>query len=129
MRFQASAGAVFTGLAVVLGAFGAHGLKDTISPDMLAVFKTGTDYQLAHGIALLLLAALHGRLGCDRRSAVSGWLFTAGILVFSGSLYALATTGIRSFGAITPLGGVCFIAGWIVFATNALKAPSSNTTP
>jgi uncharacterized membrane protein YgdD (TMEM256/DUF423 family) len=129
MRFQAATGAIFAGLAVVLGAFGAHALRGTMTPENLAIFKTGTEYQLYHGLALLLLAALHGRLACGHRAAISGWLFAAGVLVFSGSLYALAMTGIMWLGAITPIGGVCMIAGWIVLAINAFFAPDQSAVP
>jgi uncharacterized membrane protein YgdD (TMEM256/DUF423 family) len=119
MRFQATTGAIFAGLAVIFGAFGAHALKDVLSPENLAIFRTGVEYQMMHGLALLLLAALHDRLACNHRAAVTGWLFAAGVIVFSGSLYALALTDIKVFGAITPIGGVCMIAGWIIFATNS----------
>lgn len=126
MRFQATAGAVFAGLAVVFGAFGAHGLKGTIPPERLETFQTGVQYQLAHGIALLLLAALHGRLACNHRAQATAWLFTAGIVLFSGSLYALALTGMGTFGMIAPLGGLSMIVGWAVFAVNAgLSRPPS----
>ena len=129
MRFQATTGAIFAGLAVVFGAFGAHALKDRITPENLAVFRTGVEYQMTHGLSLLLLAALHDRQACNHRAAVTGWLFTAGVLIFSGSLYALALTGIKIFGAITPIGGVCMIGGWIVFATNAFFGQSAIRNP
>src|SRR5690349_8914929 len=123
MRFAATTGAVFAGFGVMLGAFGAHVLKDSLTPESLAIFKTGTEYQLYHGLALLLLAALSGRLACDHRATATAWLFTAGVIVFSGSLYALALTGMKWLGAITPIGGVCMIVGWFVFAINAYMGP------
>lgn len=108
-------GGVFGFLGVLAGAFGAHALRGTLPPDLLAVFETGARYQLAHAVALLAVAALGPRLA-GRALAITGWAFTAGILVFSGSLYALALTGVRAWGAVTPLGGLCFLAGWAVLA-------------
>ena len=94
-------------LAVGLGAFGAHALKSRLTPDMLAIFETGVRYQVYHALALLLLAALRG-------PNKSGWCFTAGIVLFSGSLYLLALTGVRKWGAVTPIGGLLFLAGWLI---------------
>jgi uncharacterized membrane protein YgdD (TMEM256/DUF423 family) len=110
--------AVFGVLGVGLGAFGAHGLRGRLSPDMLAVFETGVRYHLYHTLALLAVAVLVPRLD-GRALSAAGWLFTAGIVVFSGSLYVLATTGITTLGAITPLGGLAFLAGWIALAIAA----------
>ena len=108
-------GAVFAFLGVALGAFGAHALRDRLSTDMMAVYQTGVQYQMIHALALLALGAQ------ERVSAkVTGWLFLVGIVVFSGSLYALALSGVKAFGAVTPLGGVAFLAGWAVLAVNAL---------
>src|SRR5436190_2445465 len=104
-------GAVAGFLAVALGAFGAHALRARLSPDMLAVFETGVRYQMYHAIAIVLVGLIAARLdGWLIRSA--GWSFAAGIVLFSGSLYVLATSGITVFGAITPLGGLAFLAGW-----------------
>lgn len=100
-------GAGFMFLAVGLGAFGAHALKSRLEPDMLAIFETGVRYQVYHALALLLLAALRG----PNKAA---WCFTAGIVLFSGSLYILALTGVRRWGAVTPIGGVLFLAGWLI---------------
>lgn len=94
-------------LAVGLGAFGAHALKARLSPDMLAIFETGVRYQVYHALALLLLASLRG-------PSKAVWCFTAGIALFSGSLYLLALTGVRKWGAVTPIGGVLFLAGWLI---------------
>jgi uncharacterized membrane protein YgdD (TMEM256/DUF423 family) len=111
-------GALMGFVGVGLGAFGAHGLRGRLSPDMLAVFETGVRYQMYHALALLATAALFTRI--DGRAAVAaGWCFTAGIFVFSGSLYALALTGVTILGAITPIGGVAFLAGWILLAVAA----------
>lgn len=98
-------------LSVALGAFGAHGLKKILSEKSLAVFHTGVEYQFYHSLALLLVGILVSRAE-PGWIKVSGYAFTAGIVLFSGSLYALALTGIGVLGAITPLGGVSFLVGW-----------------
>jgi len=100
---------------VALGAFGAHGLRERLSPSMLEVYRTGVLYHLIHAVALLAVA-----LGADRlaRPRAVAALFTAGIVVFSGSLYALALTGTRGLGAVTPVGGLLFMAGWVTLALN-----------
>lgn len=100
-------GAGFMFLAVGLGAFGAHALKARLEPDMLVIFETGVRYQVYHALALLLLASLRG-------PSKAAWCFTAGIALFSGSLYILALTGVRKWGAVTPIGGVLFLIGWLV---------------
>ena len=104
-------GALMGFVGVGLGAFGAHALKGRLSPDMLAVFETGVRYQMYHALALLATAALMSRSE-GRAVLVAGWSFTAGILIFSGSLYALAFTGVTILGAVTPIGGVAFLIGW-----------------
>jgi uncharacterized membrane protein YgdD (TMEM256/DUF423 family) len=113
-------GAVAAFLAVGLGAFGAHGLRGRLSPEMLSVFETGVRYQMYHALALVLTALLMttGRM-TGRLVSSAGWLFTAGIAVFSGSLYLLALTGVTILGAITPLGGLAFLAGWACLALAA----------
>jgi uncharacterized membrane protein YgdD (TMEM256/DUF423 family) len=105
-------------LGVALGAFGAHALKATLPPDMLAVFETGVRYQMYHVFALVAAAWAWARWP-RRIFAVAGGLFIAGILLFSGSLYLLAFTGLRALGAITPLGGLAFLAGWLCLAWGA----------
>lgn len=105
-------------LGVALGAFGAHALKATLPPDMLAVFETGVRYQMYHVFALVAAAWAWARWP-HRIFAVAGGLFIAGILLFSGSLYLLAFTGLRALGAITPLGGLAFLAGWLCLAWGA----------
>jgi uncharacterized membrane protein YgdD (TMEM256/DUF423 family) len=113
-------GSVAAFIGVGFGAFGAHGLKGRISPEMLAVFETGVRYQMYHAFALFVVAlALARSDGALLRAA--GWLFTAGIVLFSGSLYLLALTGVTILGAITPLGGVAFLAGWGCLIVAALK--------
>jgi uncharacterized membrane protein YgdD (TMEM256/DUF423 family) len=112
-------GAVLGFLGVSSGAFGAHFLKNRLTPEMLAVFETGVRYQMYHVLAILLVAAAMGHFGGARFLVLAGWSFFAGILLFSGSLYALAFTGVTILGAITPIGGLLFLVGWgalILFA-------------
>ena len=106
--------------AVAIGAFGAHGLKERLSADLLAIFEVGVRYHAYHALALLALAAFGHRLG--RAGTVAAWCFFVGILVFGGSLYALALTGHRWLGAVTPIGGVCFLAGWLALGVAAVRA-------
>lgn len=115
-------GAVSCGLAVVLGAFGAHALKTQLAPELLAVYQTGVQYHMAHGLGLLLIAILIGQLGNSRMLSIAGWLMVVGMLLFSGSLYLLSISGLRWLGAITPFGGTAFIAAWISLAIGAWKA-------
>ncbi len=116
-----AAGSALAGLGVLLGAFGAHGLRDRIAPDLLAVYDTGIRYHLIHALGLLAVSWAAARWP-NAWVGASGWLFVAGIVVFSGSLYLLAVTGVRWLGAVTPLGGLCFLAGWTVLAVGALRA-------
>lgn len=104
--------------AVALGAFAAHGLKHRLSAELLAAFETGARYQMFHALALLAVALLSSRAASPAAS-VAGWAFTLGILLFSGSLYLLALSGVRWLGAITPLGGVAFLVGWVALAVAA----------
>ena len=113
-------GSILGFLGVAFGAFGAHGLRSRLSPDMLAVFETGVRYQMYHVFAILIVAAAIGHLGNARLLVLSGWFFIAGILFFSGSLYALALTGVGILGAVTPIGGVLFLVGWASLAAFAL---------
>ena len=103
-------------LGVAAGAFGAHGLRSRLSPDMLTVFETAVRYQMYHVFALLITAVVIGRVGDARLLTIAGWSFIMGIVLFSGSLYALALTGISSLGAITPVGGLAFLVGWACLA-------------
>src|SRR5690606_37318210 len=100
-------------LAVGLGAFAAHRLRDRLTPEMLSVFHTGVQYQMYHSLALIGIVVLAKAFGVNAWLQASGWLFLAGILLFSGSLYALALGGPRIFGPITPLGGLLFMLGWL----------------
>ena len=102
-------------LSVALGAFGAHGLKNKLSPEMMSVFQTGALYHQVHTLALLAVALLLQN-SASRPGIYAGWLFVAGIVIFSGSLYTLAITEIRGLGAITPIGGLAFLGGWLCLA-------------
>ena len=113
-------GALSALLAVAAGAFGAHALRARLSPDMLAVFETGARYQMYHALGLLAVAWAAGRWPGGATST-AGWLFVAGTLIFSGSLYALVLSGQRWLGAVTPLGGVAFLAGWTCLLVAALR--------
>jgi uncharacterized membrane protein YgdD (TMEM256/DUF423 family) len=108
-------GSLSAGLAVVLGAFAAHGLRDRLPADLLVTFETGARYHMYHALALLAVAWASGRWPSGSLT-VAGWLFLAGTVLFSGSLYVLAVTGQRWLGAITPFGGAAFIAGWLLLA-------------
>jgi uncharacterized membrane protein YgdD (TMEM256/DUF423 family) len=107
-------GCFFAALGVAAGAFGAHGLKSILAPDMLAVYETAVRYQMYHSIGLIIVGILAKKV--NARARLTGWCFIVGIFLFSGSLYALTLTDIRWFGAITPLGGIAFIAGWLFLA-------------
>jgi uncharacterized membrane protein YgdD (TMEM256/DUF423 family) len=124
-RFLAASGAVSGGLAVIAGAFGAHALRARLEPGLLLVFETGARYQMYHALALFAAAWLADR-GAPVQAAWAGRLFIAGTILFSGSLYLLALTGVRAFGAITPFGGVAFIAGWAALALGALHLPTTS---
>ncbi len=108
-------------VAVGAGAFGAHGLKRMLSPDLLAVWQTGVMYHLIHAIGIFIIALLGARYGSSLLSW-AGVVMFAGILLFSGSLYVLALTGTRWLGAVTPLGGVAFLAAWAMVAVTAWRA-------
>jgi uncharacterized membrane protein YgdD (TMEM256/DUF423 family) len=115
-RFFLTCAALAGALAVMLGAFGAHALKARLTPDMLAIYQTAVQYHFWHALALGLIGLLALNLPASGALRVSGWLMVAGLVVFSGSLYALALTGIRLLGAVTPFGGLSFIAGWLTLA-------------
>lgn len=113
-------GALLGGLGVGLGAFAAHGMKDHFDPAQMQTFETGVRYQMYHALALLGCGVL-GRLGA--RTGLAAWLFLVGIVLFSGSLYALVWTGVKGLGAVTPFGGVAFLAGWLVLAVTGTRTP------
>ena len=108
-------------LAVALGAFGAHAMKARLSPDMLDVWRTGVTYHAWHALALVAAGLLMLHVPGSTALRGAAWLFVAGIVLFAGSLYALALGAPRGFGAITPFGGLAFIAGWILFAAGTLR--------
>ena len=114
-------GAVSAFIAVAAGAFGSHALKTKLTPEMLAIFEIGVRYQLYHAFALIACAWAAARWPGPLVTA-SGWLFVAGTVIFSGSLYALALTGTRALGAVTPLGGVALLAGWVCLAAGVLRS-------
>ncbi len=114
-------GSLFMFLAVAFGAFAAHALKTRLAADLIGVFEVGVRYQAYHALGLFVVAWLSDRNGGAAINA-AGWAFTIGIVVFSGSLYALAVTGVRWLGAITPLGGLAFLVGWLLVGWAALKA-------
>ncbi len=119
-----AAGAVFMALAVVFGAFGAHIVQDMLTPDRFEVYKTGVEYHFYHSLGLLLLGVIMMKMPGNRWLVWSGYSLMAGILIFSGSLYVLTLTDTGWLGAVTPLGGVAFILGWIFLAVGVLKADS-----
>lgn len=109
-------GSIAMALAVGLGAFGAHGLKEMLSDEMLDIFETGVKYHFYHAIGLLVIGLVAQLMPSSSLLQWSGWLMLAGIIIFSGSLYILSISGIRWMGAITPIGGLCFIVAWILLA-------------
>ena len=114
-------GAANAALAVLLGAFGAHSLKTHLTSDMMAVYQTGLQYHLFHSLGLLAVGFAAKQIGDTVWLRWSGWLMLAGIFIFSGSLYLLSITGLRWLSAVTPLGGIAFIAAWILFAVAVMK--------
>lgn len=107
--------------AVALGAFGAHALKTRLTPEMLAIYHTGVEYHVYHALGLLAVGLAAQRLSDSTWLRISGWLMLAGIVLFSGSLYLLALTGVRALGLVTPFGGVAFTLAWVLFAFAAIK--------
>lgn len=119
-RNLAAAGAILSGVGVALGAFGAHALRDSVAVNLLDTFETGVRYQMYHGLALLALAALYDNLTPTAAKSV-GWLFVLGTMIFSGSLYILVLTALPQFGAITPIGGVLMLFGWLILAGSLIR--------
>ena len=125
-RHFIAAGAINMFIAVAAGAFGAHALKPVLSPELLATWHTAATYQMVHALGLISIAVLIPLMPHDdavwlRRA---GWLMLAGILLFSGSLYALALSGVRMLGAITPFGGLSFLSAWAILAWTASRRPA-----
>ena len=108
-------------LSVALGAFGAHALRDRIEASLLANYQTGVTYMFYHTLAIFIAVLALGKWSQSTLPVWSGWLFVVGIVFFSGSLFVMAFTGQRWLGAITPIGGVAFIAGWLLLAWTAWK--------
>jgi uncharacterized membrane protein YgdD (TMEM256/DUF423 family) len=115
-RSLVALGALNAGLAVAAGAFATHGLRDRLEPRALEIFETAARYQMYHALAMILAAVI-----ATRGATTAGWLFQAGIVVFSGSLYALALTDLKWLGAITPLGGLAFLVGWAWLAWSSWR--------
>ena len=115
-----AAGAINAALSVAAGAFGAHGLRARLEPRALEIFETGARYHMYHALGMILCAIIAASgLGGAR---TAGWILQAGIVIFSGSLYALALTDVKVLGAITPIGGLAFLAGWVWLAISAVRA-------
>ena len=114
-------GALCAFVGVGMGAFGAHGLKAVISPELLAVYQTGVTYQMWHSLGLMALAALSPRAPQSKLVAWAGWLMFGGIGIFSGSLYALAILNLSWLGMFTPIGGLCFLTAWLLIVVFAAK--------
>jgi uncharacterized membrane protein YgdD (TMEM256/DUF423 family) len=115
-------GGINAALVVMLGAFGAHGLKAKLTAEMLAVYQTGVHYHLFHALGLLAVGLVASQIADSVWLKWSGWLMLVGIILFSGSLYVLSVSGLRWLGMVTPFGGVAFIAAWIVFVIAIAKS-------
>jgi uncharacterized membrane protein YgdD (TMEM256/DUF423 family) len=113
-------GSLFGLTGVMLGAFATHALRNRLPIEMLIAFEAGVRYQMYHALALLIVALAIGHIGAARLLVIAGWLFCAGVVLFSGSLYALTLTGTTALGAITPLGGLTLLAGWACLVAFAL---------
>jgi uncharacterized membrane protein YgdD (TMEM256/DUF423 family) len=116
-------GAVNAALVVALGAFGAHALKTRLPQDLMAVYQTGIQYHFYHAVGLILIGLAATQIPASLWLKGAGWLMLAGIVIFSGSLYALSLSGLRWLGVITPIGGTALILAWIFFAAAVIKAP------
>ena len=120
-RYAIAVGAVAMAVAVVLGAFGAHALKARLAVDAMATWQTAVQYQAWHALGLMGVGLWMERWPERRVLRVAAWLLVVGILLFSGSLYAVALTGLRALGAITPIGGIAWIVAWVLVAVAALR--------
>ncbi len=117
-----SLGAINAFLCVALGAFGAHGLKNSLSADMLVVFHTAVQYHFYHALALMMIGLILIHFAKSKLIALSGWLMLLGIILFCGSLYILSLTGVRGLGIVAPLGGFSLLSAWALLATGLWKA-------
>ena len=118
-------GSINAMLAVILGAFGAHGLKGRLTEDLLAIYQTGVQYHFYHSLGLLLIGVIAWQLPGSVWLKWSAWIMLAGIILFSGSLYVLALTNVRWLGIITPIGGIAFIVSWLLLAMAAFRIENS----
>lgn len=118
-------GAAFGFTGVALGAFGAHALKSVLTPEMLGIFETAVRYQMYHAFALIASGAVYS-FAHRRYAAYAGWSFMIGVILFSGSLYAMVVTGINILGAVTPFGGVALLAGWFFLFLSVVKIKKEN---
>jgi len=116
-------GGINAALVVLLGAFGAHGLKARMTAEMLAVYQTGVHYHLFHALGLIVVGLVATQISDSAYLRWSGWLMLAGIVLFSGSLYVLSVSGLRWLGMVTPFGGISFIVAWILFVVAIVKSP------
>jgi len=123
MKLFVMIGSLSAFFGVALGAFGAHGLKSRVEPDMLKVWETAVLYHLIHALALVLVGVLCTVMIDNASVRSAGWAFLAGTVMFSGSLYILVLSGVKPLGIITPLGGVAFLAGWLLLAVAAWRHP------
>ena len=121
-RLALTLAALFLFAAVAAGAFGAHALRARLAPDLLAVYQTAVQYHFWHALGLLAVGLMYAQRPDSGALAAAAWLLIAGLLLFSGSLYALALTGVRGLGAVTPVGGVAFLAAWVAVAWAAWKS-------
>lgn len=119
-------GALSAFVGVGMGAFGAHGLKNMISPEMLVIYQTGVSYQMWHALGLVGIALVHSHEPESKLLNWAGWLMLIGIVLFSGSLYLLAFMGLKQFGIITPFGGVSFLLAWLSLAAYAARRPQAS---
>lgn len=117
-----SLGAINAFICVALGAFGAHGLKNSLSADMLSVFHTGVQYHFYHALALMIIGLILLHFSKSRLIEASGWLMLIGIVLFCGSLYILSLTGMRGLGMVAPFGGLSLLGAWALLATGIWKA-------
>lgn len=127
-RIAVAAAALLLLLAVAAGAFGAHALRARLAPDALAIFQTAVQYQFWHALGLLAIGVLLRMSPRDRLLGVAAWLLVAGIVLFCGSLYLLALSGVRAVGVVTPFGGVAFLAGWAALAASAWRGRATDAT-
>ncbi len=119
-------GATLALLGVALGAFGAHALKARLAVDMLAVYQTGVQYHLVHALGIVFIGILVQIVPASKWLPIAGWTMTAGVIVFSGSLYALSVTGMRVLGAVTPLGGIALLAAWMMVVFGIAKTGATS---